>query len=83
VGVLAQHEASQELLWTNDIEAQAIRRDSASRLRLGILAVDSAPRLPMSVVHEMTLSYDGMTPMERFVAEEKRAVDLDGTGKHF
>ena len=81
VGVLAQHEASQESLWTNDIDAQSIRRDSASRLRSAIHAVDPAPRLPMSIVHEMTFSYEGMTPMERFVAEERRAVDLDGTRK--
>jgi hypothetical protein len=78
---LAKHHNNSAYLWNNAAVSQQIRQDRSEQLRVAIR--DLGIELPERMVNEMATSYDGMTTMERYLAETKRSLgEQENTERH-
>jgi hypothetical protein len=78
---LAKHHNNSAYLWNNAAVSQQIRQDRSEQLRVAIR--DLGIELPERMVNEMATSYDGMTTMERYLAETKRSLgERENTERH-
>lgn len=78
---LAKHHNNSAYLWNNAAVSQQIRQDRSEQLRVAIR--DLGIELPERMVNEMATSYDGMTTMERYLAETKRSPgERENTERH-
>jgi hypothetical protein len=62
---LAELERQQEMLWTDPAKAKRQRQEQSRKIRAG--AVDLGVDIASPVFRDVGQSFDGMTPMERFV----------------
>ena len=67
---LVKHHIDSVYLWDDPAVSQQIRQDHSEQLRVAIR--DLGIELPERMVNEMATSYDGMTAMERYLAETNR-----------
>ena len=67
---LAKHHNDSACIWNDPALSQQIRQDRSEQLRAAIR--DLGIELPERAVNEMATSYDGMTAMERYLAETNR-----------
>lgn len=67
---LAKHHIDSVYLWDDPAVSQQIRQDRSEQLRAAIRGLGI--ELPERMVNEMATSYDGMTAMERYLAETNR-----------
>lgn len=66
---LGKHNAFHDLLWSDDIEAKRARVGSSSRMSAAIGALGISHGIPCHAISEMVATFDGMKPLERYVAE--------------
>ena len=78
---LAKHHNNTAYLWNNLAVSQQIRQDRSEQLRAAIR--DLGIELPERMVNKMVTSYDGMTTMERYLAETNRPPgEQENTERH-